>query len=154
MAHLESDSIDRKARDKLAELVRWLISGQISNFKFEKETPNTDDPGVLAIIHSLWCFYDDFKEHKLSGDKTLPETTKNELKRWIVFLYSDEKYLWPEISYPGVRPIEQNFVSKLFNGSEKEKKFMEAGDYSLWPFFDKEMYDRAMRNPKLLASKK
>ncbi len=147
----ESKLIDRKARDKAAELVRRFVRGQISNFEFEGETPNTVDRGVLAIVHSLWCFYDDFEEHKLSGKRAFPVETKKQLIRWIVFLHTDEEYLWPEISYPGVRPTEHGFFSRLFKEPEKEREFMKAGDYSVWPFISKDMFNRARKNPKLLG---
>jgi len=145
--------IDRKARDKAAEHIRRFISGQISNFKLEKDTPNTEDRGVLAIYHSLWCYYDDFIEHKLSGEMALPDETLRQLTRWVIFLHSDEEYLWPAISYPGVRPIEHGFFSKLLNGPDKEQKFMAAGDYSVWPFIDKDTYNIARKRPKLLSAK-
>lgn len=138
--------VDRKSRDAFAELLTRFISGELSNFDFEKLTPNTKDRAILGMEHSLWCFYDDCKEHKMDGDHTFPEETEKTIARWILFLRTDQEYEWPDISYPGVRPIEHSLISKLFNGPKRERKFMHFGDYSVWPFFEVDSYENAKKN--------
>lgn len=144
--------IDRTARDKAAEIVRHFISGQITNFDFENGMPITNDPAVSAIEDSLWCFYDDFKKHKLACEWKLPQETKSEMARWIMFLHNNEKYQWPKISYPGIRPLKHGLISRLFKGPLREQEFMQAGNYSVWPFIDNESYQHAKQNPVLLAN--
>ena len=143
--------IDRAARDKAAEVIRRFISGQITNFDFETQMPTSDDRVIFAIEESLWPFYDDFKSHKLSGLWKLPDKTKSEMARWVMFLHADEEYLWPKASFPGIRPMHHGLVSKLFRGPEREQKFMQAGIYSVWPFINNESFQQAKQKPVLLA---
>jgi hypothetical protein len=143
--------IDKEARKQAAEIVRHFITGQMTNFDFEETRPTSKDDVIWAIWQSLWCFYDDFSEHKLAGTWRLPQETKAEMTRWIMFLHGDEEYEWPAISWPGVRPLAHGFFSRLFKGPEREQKFMQAGDYSVWPFISVKSYEQAKRNPVLLA---
>jgi hypothetical protein len=142
---------DTEARREAAEIVRHFLSGRLSNFEFEDKMPSTDDQAVRAIEDSLWYVYDDFTEHKLAGEWALPKETRARMARWIVFLHSDEEYLWPRISCPGLRPLEHGVFSRLFNGPRREELFMQVGNYDLWPFINEESFDRANRNPVLLA---
>ena len=60
--------VDRKARDKFAELLRHFIAGRITNEEFDDQVPHS--PKDLAIDEILWLaawpLYDDFKEHTLT----------------------------------------------------------------------------------------
>ena len=142
--------IDREARDKAAEILRQFISGQITNFAFEEKMPQSRDSAILAIEDSMWCFYDDFKKHKMKGKWKLPEETKKEMARWVMFLYSNEEYKWPNYSYAGVLPLRHGWFSKLRGKPRKEKEFMQFGEYEVWPFLNKESYESALQNSKLL----
>lgn len=143
--------VDRKARDRMAEILRHFASGQLSNFEFEDQVPSTKDAAVRAIFDTAWCFYDDFDKHYMKGKWALPESTKSQMARWAMFLYSDEEYVWPDISFAGIRPLRHGFISSLFKGPEKEQRFIAAGDYEVWPFISVESFERAKANPKLLA---
>lgn len=143
-------TIDRTARNEMAELLRHFVTGSITNFSFEDKIPSSNDPVTWAIGSSIWCFYDDFKEHKLDNEKALPKEIKKMTSRWIMFLYSDEDYQWPFILHPGIRPLEHSMFSKLLGRPAKEKKFMSYGDYNVWPFINEESFNNAKKNPKLL----
>ena len=144
--------VDRDARKAAAEKVRYFVNGGITNFEFEDSQPSTRDEAVLAIYDTLWLFYDDFEKHKLVLGHAIPEKTKKDMARWLMFLYSDEEYEWPPISYPGARPLEHGFLSKIFGGPDKESKFMRRGGYGFWPFISEETYLQAKQNPSLLSS--
>lgn len=111
----------------------------------------SDDRVISAIDDSLWPFYDDFRTHKLLGPWKIPDNIKSEITRWILFLYSNEEYLWPKFAYPGVRPLRHGLISKLFKGPQREQKFMQAGAYKVWPFVNKDSFEYAKQNPILLA---
>ena len=133
--------VDRSARDLLADSIEALMSGEISNFEYEKKVPDSGDLAVSAIAESVWCLYDDFKEHDLQSPEKLPEALKHRVVRWTVFLRTDFEYEWPMISYPGIRPLEKGLLDKLISSrAEKEEEFMKSGDYSVWPFIDSESY--------------
>jgi hypothetical protein len=143
--------IDRISRDKLAEMLRRFISGQITNFDFEDEIPSSTDFVISEIYDSMWLFYDDFTKHKLEGEWALPKETKKLMARWVIFLHSNEEYKWPTFRYAGVRPLEHNWLSRILKKPEKERKFMESGNYDVWPFINLESYNDAKQNPKLLS---
>lgn len=144
--------VDRKARDKAAEALRHFITGHMTNFKFEHEMPSSNDPVIAAIGDSIWPFYDDLSKHTLQGDWALPRETKARMARWIMFLYTDEEYKWPGFPYAGVRPLRHGWLAHLLGKPQKEQRFMGAGAYSLWPFFDPASYNNAKQNPRLLAA--
>lgn len=146
--------VDIEARKVAAEIVRRFVGGNFSNFELENQFPASKDPALWAIEDSLWCFYDDLEEHKLEGKWSIPEETKKLMLRWVAFLYSDQEYQWPKISYPGVRPIVYGFWGRLFNMHKKQAAFLSVGDIALWPFISKESYQQAMAYPVLLAGSK
>ena len=104
--------VDRKARDSAAELLRQFASGCITNFELENQWPNSKDPALQAFESTIWCFYDDFKEHALQGPFALASEMKRVVARWIVFLHSNEPYQWPSIAYPGVRPLHRSWLTR------------------------------------------
>jgi len=143
--------IDRVSRDKAAGMLRRFISGQMTNFDFEDKMPSSKDFVISEIYDSMWLFYDDFTKHKMKDEWAFPKDTIKLMARWVIFLHSDEEYKWPKFRYAGIRPLKHNWLSRLLKKPEKEKKFMEFGDYNVWPFFDLESYNNAKQNPKLLS---
>lgn len=144
--------IDVQARRKAALAARRFVSGQISNFEFEDLIPSSKDPAIWAIEDTLWSFYDDFDEHTLKGKWAPPEETRKLMNRWVLFLYSREEYLWPRISYPGLRPFEIGFWGRLFKRHIKQAEFMSAGDFTYWPFIDAESFENANNSTVLLSA--
>ncbi len=138
--------VDPDARAKLAQLLEQYTTGQISNFSFEDNIPSSDDLVIHAIYHSMWCFYEDFTEHTASERHAFPSKIKGEFSRWILFLESHEEYEWPDFTYPGVRPIEHGFISRILGNAKKEEKFMQYGEYSVWPFVTSQSFIRAKEN--------
>jgi hypothetical protein len=60
--------IDRAARDKLAERLRHLASGTMTNYSLEEAGIRTMEAGIAEIEFRLaWPHYDDLHEHKPSG---------------------------------------------------------------------------------------
>ena len=143
--------IDIASRRKAAEVTRRFIAGQISNRAFETAFPSSQDPAISAIEDTLWCCYDDFEEHCLKGTWSVTEQTSSIMFRCLIFLYTDEQYQWPTISYPGVRPIKYGLFGRLLNRHKKQHTFLTAGDIAYWPFINKERYDNAKKHPLLLA---
>ena len=137
--------LDRQARDSAAETLRQFFSGRISQFDFEEKFPESSDPAIGAVDQTVWCFYDDFREHKMTGERKLTPEWRKIIARWVMFLHSDFEYEWPTVSYPGLRPLEWTFFRN------REKRFMESGDYDVWPFIDHASYESAKANPVLLA---
>jgi hypothetical protein len=147
--------IDRKARNGAAELIRQFASGRITNFELERRWPNSKDPAILGLESTIWCFYDDFKEHTLQGPFALAPEMKRVIARWIVFLHTNEAYQWPNITYPGVRPLHRSWITRRLGLvkllSKKEQSFIKAGSFEVWPFISTQSFENARKRPKLLS---
>jgi len=96
--------IDREARDVLAENLRHLVSGRITNEEFEDKTSwNEDyrllksgDPAIGGIFWSFaWCLYSDTWCYRLRGRDALTAEVLRVAAHCIVFLHSDFEYEWP-----------------------------------------------------------
>lgn len=148
--------IDRHARDQAAQLLRQFAAGTTTNFRLEESWPSSEDRALWALEDTVWCFYDDFEEHKLRGKWKLSEEWKSITARWVIFLHSDEEYEWPPFRYPGIRPLFSGWFARVIGLAKRrrklEAKFMANGEYRYWPFVSEESFERANANPKLLAS--
>ena len=79
--------IDRNARNKLAELIRSLVAGNITNDEFEASLPTSTDDAVWEVFHNgAWCLYSDMKAYKLRGEYALSPEDKTVVARWVLFL--------------------------------------------------------------------
>lgn len=102
-------TVDRKARDALAEILQQLLSGE--NFDFDKrieELPETDDEVIEVFIEALyirpdqedWCFFPNAELHPLlfhpPPDPNLVKLTQRLLR----FLQTDLEYSWPSYIPP------------------------------------------------------
>jgi hypothetical protein len=88
---------DRRARDKLVELIRNLADGIITNDEFEDRLYGSDLPrrkdAAIGEIYAggAWYMYDDLSTHKMTGKWKLPKASKEIVARWILFLKSVER---------------------------------------------------------------
>ena len=57
-----------------------------------------DDIGVKRVWEMAWLLYDDLQEHKAEDPFELSPNVKRKIKIWILFLYSDNEYIWPDYS--------------------------------------------------------
>ena len=154
----EFSPVDPAARKDAAQLLRRFIGGRISNDMFEASEPQTNDRAVRAIWNTMWPFYDDLHEHFLSGKFKLSRVDLRLCSRWLIFLHTDQPYVWPDIQLPGFNPAERvqpNALLRLFSLSalkpETANAFLAAGDHAYWPFASKADYQTALAAPRLLA---
>ncbi len=151
--------IDRGARDKASQIFRGLISGKISNNAFADACPGTDDRAVLAIWDTAWLFYNDFKDHHLTGRYRLSPEQRRACVRWNLFLQGDLPYVWPDIRFSGADPaarVEPSVLRRLLFSSstidpERAASFLAAGHYPVWPFQKVADYKQNLTAPRLLA---
>lgn len=70
--------IDRESRGILAENIRHLVAGITTNFEYEEAifSVNTKDAAIKDLVNTIWCLYDDLREHKLEVDKFTSGTTR------------------------------------------------------------------------------
>ena len=145
--------IDTTARKKLAELLRHLVSGVITNDEFEDGLPSSQDEAVVAIYEQAWLLYDDLHEHRLTGKWRVPDDSRTIIARWILFLHSELPYEWPVWRLTGPRIWGRALRGLLTFGQSvrtERVKFESSGDYTVWPFFRHEDFDHAKAEPVLL----
>jgi hypothetical protein len=94
--------IDRSSRDRLAELLRHLICGQMTNDDFSDTASNvaygSEDRAVRVIYESADGLYDDLWTYRLRGAQRLSDDVRRQFSIAAMFLYSDREYEWPEFS--------------------------------------------------------
>lgn len=143
--------IDRQARNRAAEALRRLISGQISNDAFEDAVPESTDPAIQAIWETTWCLYSDTWEYRLTGAKRPHPMEHREALRWILFLDSDDPYVWPRRAWPGFARPHAGAGSIWWFKRRRAREFLAAGEFDAWPFARRAHFKRALRRPKRLS---
>ena len=145
--------VDRQARNQLAEALRALASGLITNDKFEDRVPRgSKDPAVWSIFtDGAWLLYSDLKEYRLKGKNALSPEVKHHIARWVLFLRTDKPYEWPRFSRF------QTFVFLLLGLATLglstrlfRKRYSKRGDIEVWPFICVPDYEEALHAPAYL----
>ncbi|GAA0746948.1 hypothetical protein [Gaetbulibacter jejuensis] len=151
--------MNRNQRNILAENLRHYLSGTITNFEFMNRIEPiypTDDKGIRAIESEFWFYYDDLREHRNLGKHKLTDETEKYIKRFILFLKSDNEYEWKDQKFPN--PIKW-FLNLITFGiyskysDEKELENIEDGDERVWPFFRQSEFEKEINEPKYLNKK-
>lgn len=136
-----NEMIDRNARNKLAELLRSLASGLITNDEFEDSIPESEDKAINEVFfNGGWMLYSDMKEYKLKGKDALENVVKKEVARWVLFLKSNYEYSWPYV------PFLQRLLHALtfgLLGTSYTKVWAASGDIDVWPFLKAAHFARA-----------
>ena len=135
--------IDRSARNRLAELLRALASGLITNDEFEDSIPDSDDEAIVEVFsNGGWLLYSDLKEYKLKGKDALESVVKKDVARWVLFLKSDCEYKWPDV------PLSQRILHSLsfgHFGTTYAKVWKKAGETEVWPFLNNDELSHAKK---------
>ena len=142
--------IDRPSRDKLAEALRQYVSGRITNDTLYDIKVDERDNGAVAVKEAAWYLYDDLHEHKAADGFYIDKKDRKEIAIWIVFLQSDEEYIWPKMSIPDF------ILSMLTFGLYRKiqlNRWKKIGDLSVWPFGSENKLRKATAKPKLFAGK-
>ena len=136
--------IDRESRNELAELIRSLATGQISNDQFENAIPDSKDRAVDQVYsNGAWLLYSDFQEHKLKGKYALTKEDKHLVSRWVLFLKSNNEYVWPSIT------LLESLLCLVTLGIWRKRlqsKWQKIGDINFWPFINSAQLDLAKEN--------
>ncbi len=135
------EMIDRSARNKLAELLRSLAAGIITNDEFEDSIPESSDSAISEVFFKGgWLLYSDMKEYKLKEKDALELIVKKEVAKWVLFLKSNYEYNWPSVSFTQ-RVL--HVISLGFLGTTYAKAWSSAGDVDAWPFLKAEHITKA-----------
>lgn len=133
--------IDREARNKLADLMRSLSSGLITNDEFENELPNSGDDAIMEVFSSgAWFLYSDLKEYKLKGKDALSPDERSIVARWVLFLKTDFEYSWPSATF---KERLLKVISCGVFGQSTLDKWNKTGDVYFWPFLSNNQLNEA-----------
>lgn len=146
------NAVDQEGRRRLAELSRHLAAGLITNDEFVDAVPSSSERGLHDVhVYGIWPLYDDIVTHRLTGKWALTPEGRAWVARIILFLRSDSPYLYPIAT--GVRAIPVMLLSLVtlgWFGRFWLRRQRRQGDESVWPFFSKDEYEQALRNPVYL----
>ena len=146
--------IDRKSRTELAELIRHLVAGQLTNNQFEDRLALwSSDPAVWEVFScGAWCLYSDLWEYRLTGNYRLPKEARREVARWILFLKTDLEYEWPRLGRcRSLLLLLGNVLTIGLLSIAYRKYFRRFGDWDVWPFLRRSDYDLALKQPPYLT---
>ena len=138
--------IDRAARIQLADAIRALAGGLITDDQFEARIPDSLDPAIHEIFaNGAWFLYSDLYEHKLRGSRRLPDQDRPEIARWILFLKTERSYDWPVPNR--ISRLAQAILSLVTLGAAGQifhHWFKRNGHFEVWPFIDRAHYQDAL----------
>nr|CAP47510.1 putative integron gene cassette protein [uncultured bacterium] len=148
--------VDHEARTQLAESVRHLVAGRITNDDFEDGVPYSKaDPAIGEVFFDgAWNLYSDLHEHKLVGRYRLPDSSRPEVARWILFLKTDLEYEWKVLH--GLNWLAFPFGNLLtlgLLGVFLRRRWAKGGDVSVWPFYRESDFKTALNQHPYLAGK-
>jgi len=142
--------IDRPGRAALAEHLRRLASGRLTNAEFESvRLDRSEDEALVAIGDAGWSPYDDFFIYRLRGRRALKRQTIDAVARCILFLDSDLPYEWPA-RRPTLRTILWTLITFGAWLRRDRLRWEASGAYHVWPFFREVNYQQALANPRRL----
>ena len=143
--------IDHRARKRLAERLRHLVTGQMTNDAFEDSAVRTKDMAVREIEWRLaWPHYDDMHEHKLMGEYALTDGIRRDFARAILFLQTELEYEWQHRM--GLR----GFLNSSFHLRPLRRTppiRTEGGEIRYWPFYRRSDYTAARKSPVYLSGR-
>jgi len=147
--------IDRNARDQLAESIRHLGAGRITNVEFEERVLVTSpDPAIQAVfLGGPWLLYSDLWPYYLRGRDKVARIVRREAARWVLFRKTDLIYEWPvDHKFSVVLWLPLNIITFGMAARLRQRSFERKGDFSVWPFIRHADYDLALKMPPYLSA--
>jgi len=145
--------VDRVSRRELAELLRQLAAGHLTNDEFERRAPRQSaDPAIQAICRDgAWFLYDDLHEHRLVGKDRLDERVRSDVARWVLFLETDVEYQWPISPLPWRLALAVASLATLgVLAVIMRWRNRRDPDSAVWPFRTVAAYQSALKSPPYL----
>lgn len=146
--------IDRNARNKLAEAMRALASGLITNDEFEdNRLPRSNEDIAIFEVYSkgAWCLYSDMQEYRLVGNHRLDKETKYAVARWVLFLKTDCPYEWPvPTRNQALLRLLANLLTLGIANRFFNRQYRAYGEVDVWPFLRRVDYEAALQSPAYL----
>lgn len=97
-------AINPSLRRDLAQRIRWLFGGRITNDEFDDFADDrcfdSGDRAVAQIAAWAWSHYSDTHTYRLRGRNAPSPESRRQAIRACVFLRTDQAYVWPSRWYP------------------------------------------------------
>ena len=146
--------IDRSARRRLAEGLRRLAAGRITNVDFENRyarTQRSQDRSIGEIFGAAWHLYSDLETYRLIGRHRLDRKTRRDVARCIVFLHSNRPYEWPITRlWVNLACLPVHILTLGLSARIQNRRWRNSGDFEVWPFHRSSDYRSAIRTPVYL----
>jgi hypothetical protein len=152
--------INQQDRERLAEGLRHLANGRITNDEFEdqygRSAAGSRDGGVRAVFwQGAWLLYSDFEERRFAGPRRLPRDSRRHIARWIMFLRSSRPYEWPlQRWWAKLAWLPVDLATLGFSARIRARRWRASGEYSVWPFRRWADYRAALRIPPYLRGRR
>jgi hypothetical protein len=146
--------ICEKSRDRLALALRRYVAGRISNDELDSIQVDWRDRGAVAVRQMAWGLYDDLWSHYAKGRHAINSNGRRTIAKWIVFLHSNNEYLWPDYSFIQIINWPLNLLTFGWwehRKNVRRKEFEQAGDFTAWPFIATTDLDDAAQRPRYLV---
>lgn len=118
--------LDKENRLKAARLIQEFRQGSITNYEFADAFPRSNDKAIQAISSMLWFSYDDVREHRLTGKRSLTAEGEMLVDRCILFLNTNLEYTGKTNFIDFLAP-----VKKLYRWATRNREPLMSPH---WPF--------------------
>jgi hypothetical protein len=132
--------VNRDARRTTARLIQAFADGEITRDTFLASFPaDNSDPVLAGVLEQLWFFWDDFADHRLTGDRSPTPEVRSLVERCVLFLRSELEYEWPAgfmkapFSLIALRLLRLGSLAERRERLE-ENRIRSLGDIDCWPF--------------------
>ena len=147
--------VDRNARNRLADGIRHLAAGAITNWEFEDRAISaSSDPAIHAVyLSGPWFLYHDIMRYRLRGRYRLSPAVRREAARWVLFLKTNLPYEWRLArgnALITIAWIVGNVVTLGLMAALAQRRFERHGDFAVWPFIRRSDYETTLAAPPYL----
>ena len=138
-------TIERDDREHLAAVIRELLNGEVTADEVFARSRRSGDRGVRELAEQAWLIHQTPADVREDAVKTnLKRETKQDLRRWLLFLESDLEYRWPTL--PKWARVAGFIPSVLTFGAfwwPYRRWYERRGDAAFWPFLTRADYEKA-----------
>ena len=139
--------IDRESRDQVALALRRFASGRLTQNELYARTTrveNSPDVGVATLAEAIYWQFLNLGPKRLVGRHALTPEGRRDVARWVLFLRSNEPYVWPERG-PSLGDIGRALLTVGKSWIAKCEQRSQTGDESFWPFVSRQQLERVAR---------
>jgi hypothetical protein len=139
--------IDRKSREQVALALRQFASGRLSQnelYALTTQVEHSPDRGVATLAEAIYWQFINLGPKRLVGRHAPTSEARRDVARWVLFLRSDEPYVWPDRG-PSLGDIGRAVLTLGKSWIAQCEQRSRIGDESFWPFVSRQQLERVAR---------